>query len=38
MCLHVRKDLAKEWLKLKYYVTMWDIHMEVPEWPDEWKV
>jgi hypothetical protein len=38
MWLWEKKDPIKEWLQLKYCVTMQDIHMEVQEWPDEWKV
>jgi hypothetical protein len=38
MWLQAKKDPTKEWLQLKYYVTMKDIHMEVQEWPQEWKV
>jgi hypothetical protein len=38
MWLQEKKDPTKEWLQLKYCVTMQDIHMEVQEWPEEWKV
>jgi hypothetical protein len=38
MWLQEKKDTTKEWLKLKYYVTIQDIQMEVQEWLEEWKV
>jgi hypothetical protein len=38
MWLQAKKDPTKEWLQLKYCVMMQDIHMEVQEWPEEWKV
>jgi hypothetical protein len=38
MWLQEKKDPTKEWLQLKYCVMMQDIHMEVQEWPEEWKV
>jgi hypothetical protein len=36
MWLQAKRGLAKEWLQLKYCVTIHDIHMEVQEWPKEW--
>jgi hypothetical protein len=38
MWLQAKKDPAKEWLQLKYCMMMQDIHMEVQEWHEEWKV
>jgi hypothetical protein len=38
MWLQAKRDPAKEWLQLKYCVTMQDIQMEVQEWPEEWRV
>jgi hypothetical protein len=38
MWLKSKKNPTKEWLQLKYCVTMQDIHMDVQEWPEEWKV
>jgi hypothetical protein len=38
MWLQAKRDPTKEWLQLKYCVTMQDIQMEVQEWPEEWRV
>jgi hypothetical protein len=37
MWLQAKRDPAKEWLQLKYCVTMQDIQMEVQEWLEEWR-
>jgi hypothetical protein len=38
MWLQEKMDPTKEWLQLKYYMTMQDIHMEVQEWFEEWRI
>jgi len=36
--VQAKRDPAKEWLQLSYCVRTHDIHIEVHEWPEEWKV
>jgi hypothetical protein len=36
--LQDKRDLAKEWLQLNYCMNMQDIHMEVQEWLEEWRI
>jgi hypothetical protein len=38
MWVQKKKDPTKECLQLKFCVTMHEIHMEVHEWPKEWRV
>ena len=33
-----KRDKAKEWIQLNYYVMPEEIQREVQEWPKEWKV
>jgi hypothetical protein len=38
MWIQERKDLAKQWLQMRYCMTEGDIDMVIKKWDDEWRI